>query len=101
MPKIDSIDIVQGRIEKGRQVVFLLAGRDCRNDLIEIKVGEEVGRADRCIGGAGRDVAKKNASNSHRPITAACGEFVEPAKGGIERDPTTAWHQVGMRPEAA
>ena len=42
--KRDGVNIVQGHIKKGLQVIFLLAGRDAGDDLVEIEIDKKLGR---------------------------------------------------------
>ena len=45
--KRDGVDIAQGRIEKGLQIIFLFAGRNGGDDLIEIEVEKKSGALSR------------------------------------------------------
>ena len=59
------IGIVQRPMEKRRKVVFLFAGGDRRDDLIEVQVDKKVGRGERVAGWAAFRAFKQYAVERH------------------------------------
>ncbi|MGH7715275.1 MAG: hypothetical protein ACREML_04680, partial [Vulcanimicrobiaceae bacterium] len=63
--KHDGIDIVQRHVEERRQIVFFLAGGDGGDDLIEIEIGQKVGRRHPVVRDAVGTILKEDALESH------------------------------------
>ncbi|MFZ1963105.1 MAG: hypothetical protein WAU78_06500 [Roseiarcus sp.] len=64
----DRIDIAQRPMEKRRKVVFLFAGGDRRDDLIEVQVDKKVGRGEGVAGRAAFRAFKQYAVERHGKI---------------------------------
>ena len=91
----DRIDVAQGGVEKWREIVFLFAGGDRRDDLIEVQVGEEVGRGERFAARAAFRAFKQYAGNVMR--NAAVRSAPSPSTNRMRRPYRTTTIEIGVK----
>jgi hypothetical protein len=91
---VDGVDVGQGGVEKGREVIRLLAGDNGVDELIQVEIGEECGRFSQFRRWTVFGSEEQNAVKCHESVAVVDSVSVSGEIAGIKKlQPSGLWRE--------